>query len=298
MTTAKDSAALFGGAAQEPLFECHGHIISDGADTKKSFARHTPIPDDAQLRATLAVLREAGVVFYRDGGDRYGVSCRAKTLAPEYGIDYRTPGFLLYKKGRYGGLYGEDFSDAREFTQRVRYLARSVADFIKIAVSGIVDFATGGMSCPALEYDEIAEMIKIAHGEGFAVMCHASGREAVTNAVLAGADSIEHGIFADDEAIYAMRENGCVWVPTVTALTALAGRPEFSFPALPQIIAEHIEAVKRAAALGVLLASGSDAGSLGVFQGRGAAREAALLRNAGIFFDDGNKAISERFTPQ
>ncbi|MDR0812561.1 MAG: amidohydrolase family protein [Oscillospiraceae bacterium] len=292
MDTATDSAA------QEPIFECHGHIISDGEHTRQSFAKHTSAPDDTQLCKTLSALRDTGVVFYRDGGDRFGVSCRAKTLAPEFGIDYRTPGFLLYKKGLYGSLYGEAFSDMREFALKVRHLSSSGADFIKIAVSGIVDFATGLMSCPALTYSETAEMINIAHGEGFAVMCHASGREAATNAAIAGADSIEHGIFADDETVCAMRENGCVWVSTVTALTALADRREFSFPALPEIIAKHIDAVKSAAKLGVMIASGSDAGSLGVLQGRGAAQEAALLRSAGVFFDDGNKAISERFKPQ
>ena len=45
------------------------------------------------IRKHLKVYEELGIVFVRDGGDTLGVSERARRLAPEYGIDYRTPVF-------------------------------------------------------------------------------------------------------------------------------------------------------------------------------------------------------------
>ena len=49
-------------------------------------------------------------------------------------------------------------------------------------------------------------MIHIAHEEGFSVMAHVNGAETVKQAVLAGADSIEHGAYMDTETIQVMAE--------------------------------------------------------------------------------------------
>lgn len=49
-----------------------------------------------------------GIHFVRDGGDALGVSRRAKELAPEYGIDYRTPIFAIHKMVIMGKLSEKD----------------------------------------------------------------------------------------------------------------------------------------------------------------------------------------------
>ena len=77
---------------------------------------------------------------------------------------------------------------------------RERGDFVKIMVSGIMEYSGFGvLSEETLEREWISEMIHIAHEEGFAVMAHANGADAVLAAVEAGADSIEHGNYIDRE---------------------------------------------------------------------------------------------------
>ena len=47
------------------------------------------------------------------------MECRmlAAKLAPEYGIDYRTPIFAIHKNGHYGSIVGRGFADIKEFHQ-------------------------------------------------------------------------------------------------------------------------------------------------------------------------------------
>ena len=54
-------------------------------------------------------IKKQRVSFVRDGGDPYGVAELAAKLAPEYGIDYRTPIFAIHKNGHYGVYCGTWF---------------------------------------------------------------------------------------------------------------------------------------------------------------------------------------------
>ena len=47
----------------------------------------------------LPAYQKRGITFVRDGGDGLGVSRRAKEVAPEYGIDYKTTVFARKKEG-------------------------------------------------------------------------------------------------------------------------------------------------------------------------------------------------------
>lgn len=71
--------------------ECHAHLIMDGLNYKDAISIHKDHVNDEVIRKHLKVYEELGIVFVRDGGDALGVSERARKLAPEYGIDYRTP---------------------------------------------------------------------------------------------------------------------------------------------------------------------------------------------------------------
>ena len=78
--------------------------------------------------------------------------------------------------------------------------------------TGIMDFDTdGSITGTALSFGEVREMVHIAHEEGFCVMSHTNGARAVKEAAAAGADSIEHGNYVDEEAVEVMAEMGTVW---------------------------------------------------------------------------------------
>jgi imidazolonepropionase-like amidohydrolase len=97
---------------------------------------------------------------------------------------------------------------------RVREVIKYGADVIKFCASGGV-FSKGDN--PLLEQYSPAEMnvlITEAHRLGRKVATHAHSSIAIKDAVRAGVDSIEHGIFIDDEGINLMKEHHTFLVPT------------------------------------------------------------------------------------
>lgn len=249
-------------------WDCHIHMVLDGMDWRAALQRHQPKPEDGWIRRTLALYHSLGVTYLRDGGDRWGVGVRARSLAPEYGICYRTPLAPLYKLGHYGGLLGVGFSDLREYASLVARARQEGADFLKIMISGLMDFDHFGVLTETeLERAEIRELIHIAHQEGLAVMAHANGASTVEAAAEAGADSIEHGAYLDDGALHAMVENGVVWVPTLSTIGNLRGRGRFDERAVAAILESSLRNVQAFARMGGLLAPGTDAGAWAVPHG-------------------------------
>ena len=124
--------------------DCHIHMVLDGISWKNAIGRHQSRPDEDFIRAVLARYQQLGYGYLRDGGDRWGVGKRARELAPEYGIIYRTPLANLCKAGHYGSFIGEKYADFKEYTQLVRQHRKDGADFIKIMISGLMDFDVCG----------------------------------------------------------------------------------------------------------------------------------------------------------
>ena len=156
-------------------------------------------------------------------------------------------------------------------------------------ISGLMDFDRAGvLTEQPLSPAEIRELIHIAHEEGFAVMAHCNGARTMEAAAIAGVDSIEHGAYADESALQAMAENKTVWVPTVSTVANLRGKGRFEETAVAAIFDGLSENIRRFAALGGILAPGSDAGAWAV--PHGADTEHALL--AGILGDGWENILS------
>lgn len=259
--------------------DCHMHMVLDGADWRAAIRRHAEGPDEAWIRGILGRYRELGFTYLRDGGDRWGVGAKARELAVEYGITYRTPLANLYRKGHYGGFIGEKYEDLREYAELVRKHREDGADFIKIMISGLMDFDRFGvLTEDGLEPGEIRELVHIAHEEGFAVMAHANGARTVEAAAKAGVDSVEHGAYLDEAALAAMGENGTVWVPTLSTIGNLRGKGRFDEGAVRAILDSAVKNVRRFADMGGLIAPGTDAGAWAV--PHGSLTEYELLREA------------------
>ena len=244
------------------LGECHGHVIMDGKNYKEAVALHKDGVVETVIHGCFQKYREAGITFFRDGGDSYGVSMRAKEIATRYGITYLTPMFAIHKKGHYGGIVGHSFEDLKEYHQLVKVAKALGADFIKIMISGLIDFSQYGvLSEEGLEPELIGEMISIAHGEGLAVMAHCNGARTMEAAACAGVDSIEHGAYSDEQALRCMVENGVIWTPTVSPIGNLKGGERFDDEITEKITIHHLEMIRRFAELGGHIALGSDAGA-------------------------------------
>lgn len=250
------------------MVDCHMHMVLDGVDWRNAIGRHRNGCDEAFIRRMLEIYRQKGFTYLRDGGDRWGVGATARLLAPEYGITYRTPLANLCKRGHYGGFIGLYYENIGEYTLLVRQQAAQGADFVKIMISGIMDFDHAGMlSEEPLDGKIIAQLIHIAHEEGFAVMAHANGARCVEAAAKAGVDSVEHGAYLDDSALHAMAENGTVWVPTLSTIGNLRGQGRFDEGAVRAILDSAMRNVRRFSQLGGLLAPGTDAGAWAVPHG-------------------------------
>lgn len=250
--------------------ECHAHLFMNGKNYREAAALHKNGVQEQDIREKLRQYRENGITFIREGGDVLGVSKRAAQLAPEYGITYLSPVFAIHKNGHYGGIVGRGFDDWREYHALVRRAADEGADFIKVMFSGIMDFAREGrLTEPPLSAAEIREMIHIAHEEGFAVMAHVNGAEAILAAVEAGVDSVEHGNFMDEACLEALAQSRTVWVPTYVTITNLIGSGRFDDGALLRLKERQGDILRRAYARGVSIALGSDAGAYMVPHGQG-----------------------------
>ena len=252
------------------------HMVLDGVQWREAIRRHEVAVEEGFVRNALKTYQTLGFGYLRDGGDRWGVGALARELAPEYGITYRTPLAPLCKKGHYGSFIGKTYADFLEYAALVRQARKDGADFIKIMISGLMDFDRFGvLTEEGLPPEEIRELIHIAHEEGFSVMAHANGARTVEAAALAGVDSVEHGAYLDRDALLAMQENGTVWVPTLSTVGNLRGKGRFSEPDVRAILESALENVKIFAGLGGLLAPGTDAGAWAV--PHGSLTEFALL---------------------
>ena len=255
------------------------HAVLDGVDWRMAIGRHRDGVDEGFIHNMLGAYRDGGFDYLRDGGDRWGVGKRARELAPEYGIIYRTPLANLCKAGHYGSFIGEKYADFKEYTQLVRQHRKDGADFIKIVISGLMDFdVCGRLTEEPLDGATIRELIHIAHEEGFDVMAHANGARCVENAALAGVDSVEHGAYLDEDALRAMAENNTVWCPTLSTVGNLRGTGRFNEEAVAAILKTAMDNVKAFAAMGGILAPGTDAGAWAV--PHGILSEYDLLREA------------------
>ena len=275
--------------------DCHIHMVLDGQYWRSAIARHSQAPDVAYIRSTLARYQALGFTYLRDGGDRWNVGKTARDLSPEYGICYRTPLSPLYKAGHYGSIVGTPFDDISAYRHQVAAQKAQGADFIKIMISGLMDFNRFGiLTEPPLSRDEIRQMVDIAHDAGLSVMAHANGMSALW-AAQAEVDSVEHGAYLPEEALWAMKEAGTVWVPTLSTVSHLQGKGRFDEAAVQDILAHFTQTLQRFQALGGHIATGSDAGAWQVTHG---SRETDILLAAGITretIQKANQIIKERF---
>lgn len=261
--------------------DCHIHMVLDGYNWRDAIARHTEKPDEQFIRQALSRYRELGYTYLRDGGDRWGVGKKARELAPEYGITYRTPLSPLYRSGHYGSFIGTGYETLKEFTALVIRTKQAGGDFIKIMISGLMDFDHFGvLTEPGLPAQEIRQLIHIAHGEGMAVMVHANGARTVEAAAEAGVESVEHGAYLDADALAAMEQQGTVWVPTLSTIANLRGTGRFSELDVERIYESTRENL---ASYQGLIAPGTDAGAWAV--PHGVCTEEELLAQIGIGSD-------------
>ena len=100
------------------------------------------------------------------------------------------------------GISGEGVADGPWAARTgVRRNIKYGADLIKTCSTGGVLSKGTKVGAPQYTVEELTALIDEAHSHGLKVASHAHGAEGIINALIAGADTIEHASFIDDEGI-------------------------------------------------------------------------------------------------
>lgn len=282
------------------LVDLHVHLSNDpGSD----FRNEAVEPDEwgvvvgaknalATLRAGFTTVREAGSGQYVGFALRRGT---AEGLIPGPRIIAAGPPLAII--GGHGDTTGfrEDVhavldqgytcTGAVECAEKVRKASRAGSDVIKITATGGVLSQQGRGLGAHFTDAEMKSIADTAHSLGLKVMAHAHGARGIEAAAAAGIDTIEHGTFADEGALKAMKAHGTYMVPTLMALEGVRARlgKGIYTPTVEVKARQAIETagrqVTRSKAMGVPIAFGTDAG---VFEHGRNAGEFALLVKAGL----------------
>lgn len=274
-----------------PLVDSHVHLFMSGT-TDNEVRERQLVADYHELQRAveqhLHYLFIHGVLAARDGGDRGGVALRYKLEKRVHAeIILRLAGRAWRKEGRYGSLIGRPPGETETLAQA--YLRREESgDHVKLVNSGLNSLKVYGKeTLPQFTGEEILGLVEAAARHGQKVMVHANGRDPVRLAVESGCHSIEHGYFMGRENLQLMADKGTFWVPTVFTMKAYAANVNFaSADADRKVINKNLdhqlEQLGVARELGVNVALGTDAGSLGVLHGESVVEEMKLFRKAGF----------------
>ena len=120
---------------------------------------------------------------------------------------------------------------------------------------------------PSFTEEELRAGVEEAHKAFRVVGAHAQSTEGIKNAIRAGVDSVEHGIWLDEEAIGLMCERGTYLVPTLSAPYNInrggleAGIPAYAVEKNAVVLHDHFESFQAAVKAGVRVAMGTDQGT-------------------------------------
>jgi imidazolonepropionase-like amidohydrolase len=169
---------------------------------------------------------------------------------------------------------GAEEADGDALIRVVRDQAGRGADWIK--VYGDYRAGPGGEATPTFSQDEMALIVRTARSIGRPVVVHASTPEGMRRAVMAGAETIEHGDGGTAEVFKLMADRGVALCPTLAAGDATAQYAGWKKGADPEPagIRRKRDSFRLALASGVTMCVGSD---VGVFPHGDSARELELM---------------------
>jgi imidazolonepropionase-like amidohydrolase len=253
------------------FIDAHVHICLDGSPDPI-----TTLSNENQTVTTLKAARAArqtlmaGVTAIRDMGGKDGIDLGLRQaigsgLIP--GPRMLASGRLICMTGGHGWQMGREANGTDEVRRAAREQIKAGADIVKL-------MATGGVMTPAVEpgSEQLTEAemragIEEAHKAGRKTATHAMGTRGILNALRAGIDSIEHGVYLDEEAVALMAERNIPLVPTISALYFIetrgieAGIPAYAVEKTLTVKPHHLASVRMAREAGVPVAAGTDAGT-------------------------------------
>lgn len=115
---------------------------------------------------------------------------------------------------------------ADDCRRAVRHQVKLGADVIKFTATGGVTAPTDTGTGQQFTDEEIRAIVETAHNLGRKAAAHAHQRDGIVAALNAGADSIEHGMWADDQVFELFKSTNAWFVPTVYGIEYVGDTPE------------------------------------------------------------------------
>lgn len=157
-------------------------------------------------------------------------------------------------------MLGAEPADGNDLIRVVRDQIGKGADFIKI----YADYRWGreGEDQPSFTLDELKLINEVTRSSGRVMVCHAKSKEAIRRAVLAGAETIEHGDFIDEEIGKLMKEHNVTYFPTIAAVDVISQYRGWvkGKTTEPERVTIKKKSFKDAIASGVTIGMGGDVG--------------------------------------
>ncbi len=253
------------------FIDSHVHLCMDASPDPM-----TSVLSESQTMTTLKAADFAkqtllaGVTSVRDMGGKDGIDLGLRQaihsgLIP--GPRMLASGKLICMTGGHGWQVGLEVNGVDEVRRAARAQIKAGVDIVKL-------MATGGVLTPAVEPGseqlteaELRAGVEEAHKAGKKTATHAMGTKGILNALHAGIDSIEHGVYLDEEAVALMKQGDVPLIPTISALFNIeskgfaAGIPAFAVEKTLKVKPFHLESIRMAREAGVRIAMGTDAGT-------------------------------------
>ncbi len=254
------------------FIDCHVHLCLDGSANPEAavsrynlpmltlqtseFARNT-------LMAGVTTVRDMGGIEFVDISIRDAVR---NGLIP--GPRILASGRLVCMTGGHGWQIGGREADGpHEVRKAVREQIRAGCDVVKLMATGGVLTPGSEPGSPQMTEEELRAGVEEAHKAGRITAAHAQGTQGIKNAIRAGIDSIEHGIFLDEEAIALLAERNVALIPTLSAPINIlrggveSGVPEEAVEKTAQVKKSHFKSIVMAKEAEITIAMGTDAGT-------------------------------------
>jgi imidazolonepropionase-like amidohydrolase len=260
------------------MWDCHGHFLG-----VRSFDLGQLPLDPEPLRAArcardLRAALDAGITSVREVGGLGVHLARAIAEGVLDGPAIHAAGAILSTTGGHGDLHSFPLDWAQDWTRRtgmmrladgpgecikaVREQLRRNAKVIKVHASGGVLSEVDDPIHQQFTDTELKAIVEVAGLADRVVAAHCHGKPGIMAALRAGARTIEHGTYLDDECCDAMRESAAILVPTRTIIEDIMankeGVPDYALVKLEAMAETHAEAVTRAYEHGVTIAMGTD----------------------------------------
>lgn len=253
------------------FIDSHVHMCFDcSPDPMASAASESPTMTTLKAANSARQTLLAGITTIRDMGGKDGIDLGLKQainsgLIP--GPRMIVSGQLICMTGGHGWQVGVEVNGVDDVRRAAREQIKAGADILKL-------MATGGVLTPAVEPGseqlteaELRAGVEEAHKAGKKTATHAMGTKGILNALRAGIDSIEHGVYLNDEAIALMIARDVPLIPTLSVPFNIenkgieAGIPAFAVEKTLKVKPFHLESIRMAHEAGVRIAMGTDAGT-------------------------------------